>query len=227
MMLPTYAVADQTLDSLDLKVLVLPKGVFVQDEVHEQFGREFRISRNRLECSAFFLPDGTVIHLTDVAPEAAFRLGIDPEGRPCLFHDERIVTEILFPPKTDSRVTGRQRHLDALLHIASVHGRNKGCSTFVVGLEPADSFLAGAEYLASHGIVPVPSIWMPHGLPISPELAPPDLEFYRRIKTGLAEIYSAYGCEPPGDAGFNVCLCRDTWNHRAELVRLEEARQQP
>ncbi len=131
--------------------------------------------------------------------------------------DEAIAQQIC-PGK--AKLTGRQRHLDALLHIAGTRGPNKACSTFVVGLEPAESFLSGAQYLASHGIVPVPSIWMPHGLCVSEELRPPGLDFYRKIKRGLAEIYSKYRCEPPGDAGFNVCLCRDTWNHRSDLVQI-------
>ena len=102
--------------------------------------------------------------------------------------------------------TGRQRALDALLHIARRHGPNKACSTFVVGLEPAEDFLAGAEYLASNGIVPIPSIWMPHGLPPVPSPVKADLAFFRKIKRGLAEIYDKYQCPPPGDLGFNVCL---------------------
>jgi hypothetical protein len=164
------------------------------------------------EIILYTTPPSNPSELDDLFAAGADRIACDIE-----IWDETIAREIC-PGKV--RLTGRQRHLDALLHIAGVHGRNKGCSAFVVGLEPADRFLAGAEYLASNGIVPVPSIWMPHGLAIPDELAPPDLDFYRTIKTGLAKIYSRHGCEPPGDAGFNVCLCRDTWNHRSELVQL-------
>ena len=121
-----------------------------------------------------------------------------------------------------SQWTGRQRALDALLHIAHVHGPNKACSTFVVGLEPAEDFLAGAEYLARNGIAPIPSIWMPHGLPPVPSPVKADLAFFRKIKRGLAEIYDKYQCQPPGELGFNVCLCRDTWNHRAEILALSK-----
>ncbi len=117
-----------------------------------------------------------------------------------------------------SQWTGRQRALDTLLHIARTHGPNKACSTFVVGLEPAEDFLAGAEYLASNGIVPIPSIWMPHGLPAVPSPVKADLAFFRKVTRGLAEIYDKYQCPPPGDLGFNVCLCRDTWNHRTEIL---------
>ncbi len=43
------------------------------------------------------------------------------------------------------------------------------------------------------------------------------LAFFRKIKRGLAEIYDKYQCPPPGELRFNVCLCWDTWNHRAEI----------
>jgi len=389
-MLSTYVVGDEVLDSLDLKVALLTRGVFVHDEVYERFEGTYRFSRNPLECSALLLPDGAVVHLAAIGPGARFHLKLDGRKRPCLFRGEQQVSEVSFPPKSDfynqttsrgipfrglavlqgcdvlsfpylwpcelaqsglackfchcgnftrqqvldgtyrempytardvadvvdyavnvercaryiqitggstvggdgecdrhveilraiddvaglrsiegeivlfatppadptdidklfaagadrvacdieiwdenlaseicpgkSSVTGRERHLNALDHIAATQGRNKGCSTFVVGLEPVESFLAGADYLARRGIVPVPSIWMPHGLPVATELAPPALEFYRQMKKGLARIYSTYGCEPPGGAGFNVCLCRDTWTHRHELVSLQERR---
>jgi PadR family transcriptional regulator, regulatory protein PadR len=114
--------------------------------------------------------------------------------------------------------TGRQRTLDTLLHIARTNGSHKACSTFVVGLEPAEDFLAGAEFLARNGIVPIPSIWMPHGLPPVPSPVRADLAFFRKVARGLAEIYDKYDCPPPGELGFNVCLCRDTWNHRAAIL---------
>jgi hypothetical protein len=63
---------------------------------------------------------------------------------------------------------------------------------------------------------------MPHGLPPLPSAVKVDPSFVRKIKRGLAEIYEKYRCEPPGVAGFNVCLCRDTWNSRAELLALGE-----
>jgi hypothetical protein len=93
----------------------------------------------------------------------------------------------------------------------------------VVGLEPAEDFLAAAEYLAGHGIVPIPSIWMPFGLPPVDVPVKADLNFFRTVKSGLAKIYAKYQCQPPGDLGFNVCLCRDTWNHCMEIVASADA----
>jgi len=144
-----------------------------------------------------------------------FAAGVDRIACDIEIWDENLAKQIC-PGKY--QWTGRQRHLDTLQYIAKTYGRNKACSTFVVGLEPAESFLAGAEYLARQGIVPIPSIWMPAGLPPIPGGVVADVDFFRRVRRGLAKIYCTYGCEPPGTTGFNVCLCRDTWNHREEIA---------
>jgi DNA-binding PadR family transcriptional regulator len=114
--------------------------------------------------------------------------------------------------------TGRQRHLDTLLHIARTQGPNKACCTFVIGMEPAESVLAGAEYLAAQGVVPLASVLMPHGLPEIPGVVKADLGFFRTVKRGLAAIYEKYQCEPPGEGGTNVSISRDVWNHRGEIL---------
>lgn len=117
-----------------------------------------------------------------------------------------------------SKFTGRKRHLDCLKYISKEYGPNKACSSFVVGVEPAESFLKGAEYLATEGIVAIASVWIPFGRPVMGKMQAPGLEYYRKVKVGLADIYMKYGIEPPGGVGFNVCLCRDTWNHRSEIL---------
>jgi len=117
------------------------------------------------------------------------------------------------------RFAGRERQLATLEFIAERYGPNRACSAFVVGVEPADSFLEGARYLGERGIVPIASVWLPHGRPVDGSTEAPGLDFYRKVIDGLAEIYDRYGCEPPGDAGFNVCLCRDTWRHRRKRRR--------
>lgn len=387
-MLQTYVVADETLDSLDLKVLLLGKGIRVHEEVYKTFGPTRRISLSPRACNTMFLPDSTVVHIADVGSAAPFHLELGAGGSPRLTCGGAFVTEVSFPPSVDfyrqrtsrgvlfgdlavlqgrdslafpylwpcefakarqackfchcgnytqqqcdegtwqdfeftpqdvaevvqyavnvekcaslvqltagstfhadreidryveilraiddaagldnvpgevivyttppsnpadtdrlfaagvdrvacdmdlwderlsrqmcpgkSKWTGRDRHLEALLHIAETQGPNKACSVFVVGMEPVETFLSGAEYLASHGIVPLPSPWMPHGVAAPNKPATPDLDYYRRLRRGVATIYENYGCEPPGDTGFNVCLGRDTWNHRAELLRVPE-----
>lgn len=117
------------------------------------------------------------------------------------------------------KFAGRDRQLATLDHIAESYGANKACSAFVVGVEPAEKFLEGARYLAERGIVPIASIWLPHGKPVLGQTEAPGLEFYHKVICGLAGIYEEYGVEPPGNAGFNVCLCRDAWKHKGEISK--------
>jgi hypothetical protein len=115
--------------------------------------------------------------------------------------------------------TGPQRALDTLLHIARTHGPNRACSEFVVGFEPVESILAGAEFLASHGVVPIPTTWHRHGTPDPGFSVAPGLEYFRALRKGMAAIYDKYQVEPFGDRGFNVNISRDIWNHREAILR--------
>lgn len=128
--------------------------------------------------------------------------------------DEELA-KIVTPGKI--KFTGRKRHLDCLKYIAKKYGPNKACSVLIVGIEPVDSFLKGAEYLASEGIVPCASVWIPFGRPVMGKMQAPNLDFYRKAKEGLASIYKEYGIEPPGGFGLNVCICRETWRHQYEI----------
>ncbi len=147
-----------------------------------------------------------------------FEAGVDRVACSLEVWDEGLAA-IITPGK--SKFTGRQRHVDCLTHIAEKYGPNKACTSFVVGLEPAESYLAGAEYLAQRGIVPIASLWIPFGRPVMGRREAPGLDYYRRVKEGLAAIYERHHIEPPGSVGLNVCLCRDAWNHRSEIHRAE------
>lgn len=104
---------------------------------------------------------------------------------------------------------GRPQQLRALEYAAHKHGPNKVCSAFVVGTEPVESLLAGAEYCAERGIVPLFSTWMPHGRPVLNSVTPPGLDYYRRARRGFRELFEKYQLSPPGASGVNVCQCRD------------------
>ena len=112
-----------------------------------------------------------------------------------------------------SRHVGRKQQLRALEYAANRHGPNKVCSAFVIGLEPLESLLAGAEYVAQRGIVPLFSIWMPHNRPVRGSTTPPDLDYYRRARHGFAALFAKYRLQPPGASGLNVCMCRDLSIH--------------
>ena len=98
--------------------------------------------------------------------------------------------------------------------LQKTYGKNKACSNFIIGLEPAESVLEGARYLAERGIVPIASVWIPFGRPVEGSMKAPALEYYQTITRGLSELYCTYGIEPPGGKGLNVCMCRDIWLNR-------------
>jgi len=132
------------------------------------------------------------------------------------FWDEACLREMC-PGK--AKWTGRKRSLDTLVHIAETFGPNRACSEFVVGFEPVDSILEGAEFLARHGVVPIPTVWGRHGTPDPGKSVTPGLQYFRKLRKGMAAIYQKYGVEPFGDIGFNVNISRDIWNHREAILR--------
>jgi hypothetical protein len=145
------------------------------------------------------------------AVDALFAAGVDRVAYDLNVWDEAILAQAcpgIF------RHIGRQQQLRALEYAARRHGPNKVCSAFVVGLEPLESLLAGAEYLAHRGIVPLFSLWLPHGRPVRGSATPPGLDYYRRARQGFADLFARYKLEPPGASGLNVCMCRDIFSHQ-------------
>jgi hypothetical protein len=146
------------------------------------------------------------------AVDALFAAGVDRVAYDLNVWDEAIFEQVC---PGISRHVGRAQQLRALEYAARKHGPNKTCSAFVVGLEPLDSLLAGAEYVAGRGIVPLFSIWMSHQRPVRGSTAAPALDYYRHARRGFAELFAKFGLEPPGASGLNVCICRDLVLRRA------------
>ena len=107
--------------------------------------------------------------------------------------------------------TTKQRHLDALTYIAERHGPGKAFSNFIIGLESIETLTEGATWLAERGVIPSASVWMPFGKPVLGSMKPPELDYYRRTKEMLAELYTKYKLEPAGCCGLNVCVERDIY----------------
>ena len=107
--------------------------------------------------------------------------------------------------------TTKQRHLDALTYIADKYGPGKSFCNFIIGLEPFETLKEGATYLAERGVIPSASVWMPFGKPVNGSMKPASLEYFRKTKDMLAELYLKYGLEPAGCCGLNVCVERDIW----------------
>ena len=144
-----------------------------------------------------------------------FEAGADRISCSLEIWDEELA-KIIMPGKT--KFTGRKRHLDTLEYIAKEYGPNKACSNFLIGVEPAESCLEGAEFLASKGVVPIASVWIPFGRPVRGSMQAPDLNYYRKVIDGLANIYTKYNIVPPGGCGLNVCMCRDVYLHRDAVL---------
>lgn len=120
-----------------------------------------------------------------------------------------------------ARNIGREGQLRALEYIAEKYGPNKAFSAFVAGLEPLDSMIEGAEWLASRGIVPAFSVWMPTPGSTDAETKPPGLDYYRTARQEFARLYKQYDLNPPGiPAGSHVSLCRDIYRNMDELLAL-------
>jgi len=115
--------------------------------------------------------------------------------------------KIITPGKVD--FTTRERHLKVLEYIASKYGKNKAFSNFIIGLEDIETLTEGATYLAERGIIPSASVWIPMGRPVMGSMAAPTLDYFRRAKEMLAELYSKYNLSPAGGCGLNVCVEKD------------------
>ena len=105
--------------------------------------------------------------------------------------------------------TSRERHLKSLEYIAEKYGKNKAFSNFIIGLESFETLKEGATYLAERGITPAPSIWVPLGKPVMGSMKAPRLDYFRKVKEMLAELYTKYELTPAGECGLNVCVGRD------------------
>lgn len=100
-----------------------------------------------------------------------------------------------------------------------LHGPGKAFSNFIIGLEPFETLKAGATYLAERGVIPSASVWMPFGKPVNGSMKPAGLEYFRRTKEMLGELYVKFGLEPAGCCGLNVCVERAIWRQASGAKR--------
>jgi len=107
--------------------------------------------------------------------------------------------------------TSRERHLKSLEYIAEKYGKGKAFSNFIIGLESFETLKEGATYLAERGIIPSTSVWVPMGKPVMGSMKAPGLDYFRKVKEMLAELYTKYELIPAGGCGLNVCAGRDIY----------------
>ena len=118
-----YRVGGDTVDSVELKCLVISRGLKVDREVYRDCGRDHRIYPNALTCNCFKLPDETIVMATDLGFHLStlssmfswdnlklfrymsdmttdFRLSL-VQGRPTLLWKGEEVTPVQLLPGTD------------------------------------------------------------------------------------------------------------------------------
>ncbi|MEG0145302.1 MAG: hypothetical protein RR739_04480, partial [Clostridia bacterium] len=61
-----YKFAGFEVDSIDLKCLLVGKGVKVAREIYKVFSKTHRLGVNPLMCNCLILSDGTIAQLTDM-----------------------------------------------------------------------------------------------------------------------------------------------------------------
>jgi hypothetical protein len=55
------------IDTIDLKALLVSRGVKVSNRIYKKYKGQVRLSTNPLECNTIILADETVVQLTDLA----------------------------------------------------------------------------------------------------------------------------------------------------------------
>src|SRR5439155_1516092 len=97
--------------------------------------------------------------------------GFSVRGTPCRFCVD------------GARYIGRERYLEAVAHAATVCPSGIVWTDLVLGLEPADSTMAGIDALAEMGVVPVAAILRgEHPVPEADEVTPVLAHLYRTVK---------------------------------------------
>jgi hypothetical protein len=119
----TYKFAHYDMDSVELKCLLVSRGVRVDKDIYRVFGKDYRINPNALTCNCMKLPDGTIVMLTDIGFHLStissmfswdnlklfkhmsdlttpFRIAVS-EGLPVLVYENEQVCRISFLPGTD------------------------------------------------------------------------------------------------------------------------------
>lgn len=115
---------DRRLISIELKSLIVSRGVKVSTKIYKEVGKNRRIYTDPLKCNCMILGDGTIVQITDLQfhlnylknvlswdpikqmkyfsqMNTPFKLSLDGEGQPTLYYNDEFVTAISFPRPTD------------------------------------------------------------------------------------------------------------------------------
>lgn len=96
-------------------------------------------------------------------------------------------------PGKEELCGGRENWINALKYEVDVFGKGNVRSIFVSGIEPKESLLEGIEYLASIGVIAIPSIWKPCiGSAFEGHISPSS-EWHKEVIRRAYNIYKKYG----------------------------------
>ena len=114
----------EIIDTIDLKALLVSKGIKVSNRIYKKYQGQVRLSANPLECNTIILPDSTIVQLTDLAfhmdyiktaitwdtlnqlkyysqIKIDFRLDLDEFQQPAIFYRKQKLVNVSFPKPTD------------------------------------------------------------------------------------------------------------------------------
>jgi len=118
-----YYIGKIKIDSVDLKCLIVSRGIKVDKEVYKKFSLVNRLSISPLTCNCIILSDGTIMQMTDMNFHLRYLTGIlswdnlkllkyasqleTPfalkiiENKPALLYNNTFLDFVTFPPYTD------------------------------------------------------------------------------------------------------------------------------
>jgi hypothetical protein len=120
--------------------------------------------------------------------------------------NEKLFNEIC-PGKT--RRVGRERWIQSLFEARDLLKPARALTSFVVGLEPAESFLEGVDYLSSNGVFPIMSPFIPMVGTAYEGMTPPDINWMWDVHERATEIIyknlpEAF-CDEIWDGDIGIC----------------------
>jgi hypothetical protein len=126
--------------------------------------------------------------------DRTYAIGVDGLSYSIEIHDPATLARLC--PERAAQV-GRERYYEALRHAASIFPSGTVWSDLIVGLEPAESTLAGIDALVGMGVLPVLSIFRPlddaqrrdHPLPTAAEAAPIFAHLFRAVRDARINMH--------------------------------------
>ena len=71
-----YIIEENCIDSVELKCLLVSRGLSVKKEVYQRYSKDYRFDINPLTCNSIILSDGTIVQMTDVSFHLKYLSGI-------------------------------------------------------------------------------------------------------------------------------------------------------